>query len=145
MPVVKARWTAQEESLPAHERQFLRLVSLSHSAEGRQCYEDIQKQGERLSGFVIASWEDQGDDPKSYAYDLVEDGLWRNFWEDTVEEDPSMCAKLYTLLSHVTRLRVENPNMRIGVAFWRHPQAHDKPLEKYEQMTDSRFPGSPRH
>ncbi|MEK7552117.1 MAG: hypothetical protein AAB534_01750 [Patescibacteria group bacterium] len=143
MPVLQLQWSEHELCIAAHERLFCRLECMFQTAKGRKGYEDIQKQGNGLSGFVIVSWE-ESDDPKQFAWDLAGDGLWHDFGDETVVENPPMCAKLQTLFSHLTRLRAENPNMRIGVAFWRHPEADNPALEKYEKMTGFRFPGSPR-
>ena len=74
-------------------------------------------------------------------YYLNKFDCWSLFGDETKSEDP-MCYKTKRGVRRFLASTWFNNDQQI--ALWIHPDAHDKPIDKYQLMTGKLFPGSAR-
>lgn len=109
----------------------------------------FQRAGRGLVGLIVAFWgrDNDGDHPDYYWHE----GGWVAAFDDALMPSAEL-PKIYKTKRWIQRTlrkqgreakRLGDPR-RIGVALWRHPDAHAVPLEKYLKMSGPMFPGCPR-
>lgn len=118
---------------------FIWEILLSQNYISEKEFNNLQKIGGGLVGFIIAKWKNR--EPKYY---LTQNMSWLSFTDETVAMYPKIYKTQKGILTGLEKQRNQGYK-DIGIILWAHPDSNAEPLEKIVRMTEGRkFPGSPR-
>ncbi len=132
---------------------WLEYLTLSFKDGAGKKFSQVQRMGQRLSGFVIGKWNEKGELVEYLKFhSLIGEGFI-SFDDETAAMSPLMYKTLGGAMSMVEKIRKGKsgnvppipPEELTGLAFWSHPEIADEKLERYVRLSEGfHFPGSPR-
>ena len=129
------------------------LMALALKDNPWKIFKDIQILGKDLAGIIIVGWREGDASDKPSLYRGVCKLSWHEFG-NAEQEAPRIYHNLATFIKKFKEqlngisggshpLEYSRCIVKVGLMFWKHPDAYLKPLENYLLTSGFRFPGCP--
>lgn len=129
------------------------ILAIERKKNPEEFFKRVQKTFRGKAGFIIGGWVTSSNLPEYWLFQGAH-YQWERFDDASEPQYPQMYKTFKAILKRIEKIRQEldEPErffhglvVNVGIALWFHPDFHDNPLERYQQITGGKFPGSPRH